>query len=178
MWSYKRFWQCVQQLVRLLSVISNTVFPHQIQLDRWDGEIGNMKLISNLRGLGAFFESHIFSVRKGGSSSCSNSCLFWMIEKRKSLCTLPMSLLAPKVALRRPITIRLSIPSQSHPHIALKATSHELRWTKMNKYELRVILKDKSGQKAENTERQKDNTHDSEGFHPNFNELRWTNMNY
>ena len=48
----------------------------------------------------------------------------------------------------------------------------------MNEYELRRILKYKSGQKAENTERQKDNTHDSEGFHPNFNELKWTNMNY
>ena len=35
---------------------------------------------------------------------------------------------------------------------------------------------DKSGQKDENTERQKDNTQDSEGLHPNFNELRWTNM--
>ena len=32
-------------------------------------------------------------------------------------------------------------------------------------------------QKDENRERQKDNTHDSEGFHPNFNQLRETNMN-
>ena len=47
----------------------------------------------------------------------------------------------------------------------------------MIKYELRWKIKDKSGQKDENTERQKDNTQDSEGFHPNFNELRWTNMN-
>ena len=43
----------------------------------------------------------------------------------------------------------------------------------MNEYELRRIIKDKSGQKDENTERQKDNTQDSEGFHPNANELRW-----
>ena len=35
-------------------------------------------------------------------------------------------------------------------------------------------IKDKSGQKDENTERQKDKTQDSEGFHPNFNELRCT----
>ena len=46
----------------------------------------------------------------------------------------------------------------------------------MNKYELRWIIKDKSVQKDENTERQKDNTQDSEGFHMNFNELRWTSM--
>ena len=36
--------------------------------------------------------------------------------------------------------------------------------TKMKGYELRRIIKDKSGQKDENTERQKDNTQDSEGF--------------
>ena len=42
----------------------------------------------------------------------------------------------------------------------------------MNEYELRGIFKDKSWQKDENTERRKDNTQDSEGFHPNFNELR------
>ena len=47
----------------------------------------------------------------------------------------------------------------------------------MNEYELRWIIKDKSGQKEENTERQKYNTQDSKGFHPNFNELRWTNIN-
>ena len=47
----------------------------------------------------------------------------------------------------------------------------------MYEYDLRWIISDKSGQKDENTERQKDNTQDSEGFHPNFNELRWTNMN-
>ena len=46
----------------------------------------------------------------------------------------------------------------------------------MNEYELSQIIKDKSGQKDENTERQKDNTQDSEGFHMNFNELRWTSM--
>ena len=40
----------------------------------------------------------------------------------------------------------------------------------MNKHELRQIIKDKSGQKDENTERQKDNTQDSEGFHPNQEE--------
>ena len=34
------------------------------------------------------------------------------------------------------------------------------------------IIKDKSGRKDESTERQKDNTQNSEGFHPNFNELR------
>ena len=45
------------------------------------------------------------------------------------------------------------------------------------KYELRWIVKDKSGQKGENTERQKNITQDSEGFHLNFNELRWTDMN-
>ena len=49
--------------------------------------------------------------------------------------------------------------------------------TKMNGYELRWIIKDESGQKYENTERQKDNTQDSEGFHPNFNKLGWTNIN-
>ena len=32
-------------------------------------------------------------------------------------------------------------------------------------------------QKDENRDRQKDNTHDSEGFHPNSNQLRETNMN-
>ena len=42
---------------------------------------------------------------------------------------------------------------------------------------LRWTIKDKSGQKDENIERRKDNTQDSEGFHPNLNELRWTNMN-
>ena len=42
----------------------------------------------------------------------------------------------------------------------------------MNKHEPRQVIKDKSGQKDENTERQKDNTQDSEGFHPYFNELR------
>ena len=42
------------------------------------------------------------------------------------------------------------------------ANSHE--------YEPRWISKDKSGQKDENTERQKDNT--QEGFHLNLNELR------
>ena len=47
----------------------------------------------------------------------------------------------------------------------------------MKEYELKWIIKDKSGQKDKNTERQKDNTQDSEGLHPNFNELRWTNMN-
>ena len=41
----------------------------------------------------------------------------------------------------------------------------------MNEYELKFIIKDKSVQKNENTERQKDNTQDSEGFHPNFNEV-------
>ena len=46
----------------------------------------------------------------------------------------------------------------------------------MNECELSQIIKDKSGQKDENTERQKDNTQDSEGFHMNFNELRWTSM--
>ena len=46
----------------------------------------------------------------------------------------------------------------------------------MKEYELKWIIKDKSGQNDENTERQKDNTHDSEGFHPNFNELIWTNI--
>ena len=50
----------------------------------------------------------------------------------------------------------------------------------MNEYELRRIIEDKSGQKDENTERQKDNKQDSERFHPNFNELedelRGTNM--
>ena len=40
----------------------------------------------------------------------------------------------------------------------------EFQWTKMNEYELSQIIKDKSGQKDENTERQKDNTQDSEGF--------------
>ena len=40
----------------------------------------------------------------------------------------------------------------------------------MNEYELSQIIKDKSGQKDENTERQKDNT--QEGFHLNLNELR------
>ena len=40
----------------------------------------------------------------------------------------------------------------------------------MNEYELRLIIKDKSGQKDENAGRQKDNTQDSEGFQ--FNELR------
>ena len=39
------------------------------------------------------------------------------------------------------------------------------------------MIKDKSVQKDENRDRQKDNTHDSEGFHPNFNQLRETNMN-
>ena len=47
----------------------------------------------------------------------------------------------------------------------------------MNKYELRWKIEDKSWQKDENTGRQKDNIPDSESFHPNFNELRWTNMN-
>ena len=37
-------------------------------------------------------------------------------------------------------------------------------------------MKDKSGLKGENAERQKDNTEDSGGFHLNFNELRWTNI--
>ena len=50
----------------------------------------------------------------------------------------------------------------------------------MKKDELRWIIKDKSRQKDENTERQKDNKQDSERFHPNFNELedelRGTNM--
>ena len=55
--------------------------------------------------------------------------------------------------------------------------SGKFDWTKMIKYELRWKIKDKSGQKDENTERQKDNSQDSEGFHPYFNELRWTNMN-
>ena len=39
------------------------------------------------------------------------------------------------------------------------------------------MIKDKSGLKDQNTERQKDNAQDWEGVHPNFNELRWTNMN-
>ena len=34
----------------------------------------------------------------------------------------------------------------------------------MNEYELKLIIKDKSGQKDENTERQKDNTKVSEGL--------------
>ena len=42
----------------------------------------------------------------------------------------------------------------------------------MNEYDLRSIISDESGQKDENTERQKDNTQDLEGFHPNFNDLR------
>ena len=37
----------------------------------------------------------------------------------------------------------------------------------MNEYELRMV-KDELGQKDENTERHKDNTQDSEGFHPNL----------
>ena len=41
----------------------------------------------------------------------------------------------------------------------------------MNEFELRGIIKDESGQNDEDTERQKDKTHDWEGFHPNFNEL-------
>ena len=36
----------------------------------------------------------------------------------------------------------------------------------MNEYELWWIINDKSGQKDENTARQKDNTQDSEGIHP------------
>ena len=55
--------------------------------------------------------------------------------------------------------------------------SGKFQWIKMNEYELKWIIKDKSGQKDENTERQKDNTQDSEGFHPNFNKLGWTNIN-
>ena len=48
---------------------------------------------------------------------------------------------------------------------------------KMNEYKLRWTIKDKSGQKDKNTERQKDNTQDSKGFHLNINELRRTNLN-
>ena len=36
----------------------------------------------------------------------------------------------------------------------------------MDEYELRWIIQDKSGQKDKNTERQKDNTQDSEGIQP------------
>ena len=50
--------------------------------------------------------------------------------------------------------------------------------SKINEYELRWIIKDKSGQKDENTGRQNDNTQAWEGFQPNFNERGWTNMNY
>ena len=35
----------------------------------------------------------------------------------------------------------------------------------MNEYKLRWIIRDKSGHKDENTERQKDNTQDLEGIH-------------
>ena len=42
---------------------------------------------------------------------------------------------------------------------------------------VKQTIKNKSKQKDENTERQKDNTQDSEGFHPNFDELIWTNIN-
>ena len=42
----------------------------------------------------------------------------------------------------------------------------------MNEYELSQIIKDKSGQKDENTKIQKDNTQDLERFHLNFNKLR------
>ena len=42
----------------------------------------------------------------------------------------------------------------------------------MNDYDLRSIISDESGQKDENTESQKDNSQDLEGFHPNFNDLR------
>ena len=53
----------------------------------------------------------------------------------------------------------------------------------MNEFELRGIIKDESGQNDEDAERRryrktKDKTQDSEGFHPNFNELRLTNMNH
>ena len=41
----------------------------------------------------------------------------------------------------------------------------------MKEYEVSQIIKDKSGQRDENTEKQKDKTQDSEGFNPNFNEV-------
>ena len=55
----------------------------------------------------------------------------------------------------------------------------------MKEYELSQIIKDKSGQKDKNTERQKDrktkirnsNTQDSEDCQTYTNELRSTNMN-
>ena len=43
----------------------------------------------------------------------------------------------------------------------------------MDEYELRWIIKDKSGQKDENTERQTDRTRKAS----TSNEQRWTNMN-
>ena len=42
----------------------------------------------------------------------------------------------------------------------------------MKNMNMKINNKDKSGQKDENTERQKDITQDSKGFHSNFNELR------
>ena len=60
------------------------------------------------------------------------------------------------------------------------ALANSNEW-KMNKYELRWINKDKSGQKDENTERQK-TTHrirkDSTWISMNKDELKWTYMNY
>ena len=46
---------------------------------------------------------------------------------------------------------------------------HKKDSAKMNEYKLRWTIKDKSGQKDENTERQKDHIQDSKGFHISMN---------
>ena len=131
MWSYKRFWLCIQQLASLLSVISSTIFFLQIQLDRWDRQHETDIKFQGVRGL--FFESHMFSVRKGWLL-----LLFYLLvvlndeERRKSLCTLPVSLLAPKVLLEDlwpMMTIRPSIPSQS---VHIYSIEHNFSWTRIN----------------------------------------------
>ena len=50
---------------------------------------------------------------------------------------------------------------------AIWVCSVKFQWTKMNEYELRWIIKDKSMHKDKNTERQKDTTP----------EYQWTKMN-
>ena len=62
------------------------------------------------------------------------------------------------------------------PPNPIQSCKASAEWTKQAS-EAWWAIKDKSGQKDENTERQKDNTQDSEGFHPNANELRSINMN-
>ena len=63
-------------------------------------------------------------------------------------------------------------------YLTLLKCNIDVEFDLANSKEPKWIFKDKSEQKDENLDRQKDNTLDSEGIHPNFNELRWINVYY